>query len=156
VLRDAFEFSRRIGWHVSQPEFKAALAEALAGLGTLDEALETVDEALGGVGERKNSPWWCVPELLRIRGEILRQQGSERSLSVAEDCFIEAGAISREQDALFWELRAALSLARLRVQQSRPREARQILAPVYERFTEDPDTADLRVARSMLEALQPV
>lgn len=77
-------------------------------------------------------------------------------LSVAEDCFIEAGAISREQDALFWELRAALSLARLRVQQSRPREARQILAPVCERFTEGPDTTDLRVARSMLEALQPV
>jgi predicted ATPase len=155
VLRDAFEFCRRIGWHVSQPEFKAALAEALAGLGALEEALKTVDEALGGVGEHKNGPWWYVPELLRIKGEILRQQGSDRSLSAAEACFVEAGAISREQDALFWELRAALSLARLRVWQSRPREARQILAPVYERFTEGLGTADLRVARSMLETLQP-
>jgi predicted ATPase len=119
MLRDAFEFCRRIGWHVSQPEFKAALAEALAGVGAIDEALETVDDALAGVGQRNNGQWWYVPELLRIKGEILLQQHADSSLLAAEALFTEAGVISREQDALFWELRAALGLARLHLQQGR-------------------------------------
>jgi predicted ATPase len=153
MLRDAFEFCRRIGWHVSQPEFKAALAEALAGVGAIDEALETVDDALAGVGQRNNGQWWYVPELLRIKGEILLQQHADSSLLAAEALFTEAGVISREQDALFWELRAALGLARLHLQQGRLLETRQILARVYERFTEGLGTADLRTARAMLETL---
>jgi predicted ATPase/DNA-binding winged helix-turn-helix (wHTH) protein len=151
MLRDAFEFCRRIGWPESRPEFKAALAEALAGVGALDEALETVDDALAGLGQR---PSWYGPELLRLKGEILLQQHPDGSLSAAEALFTEAGAISREQNALFWELRAALSLARLRVQQGRLLEARQILEPVYGRFTEGLGTADLRTARAMLETLR--
>ena len=153
VLRDAFEFCRQIGWHVSQPEFMAALAEALAGLGALDEALETVDAALATAGRRDNRHWWNLPELLRIKGEILLRQGLADSLSAAEDCFTQAGAMSREQDALFWELRAALSLARLCVRRGHPCEARQILAPVYERFTEGFGIPDLRAAKTLLDKL---
>ena len=153
VLRDAFDYCRRIGWHVSQPEFKAALAEALLGLGAFDEALETVDDALASVGRRENGQWWYVPELLRIKGEILLQRDSNGSLPAAEECLTQAGRISREQGALFWELRAALSLARLRVQQGRADEARQLLAPVQEQFPEGLGTADLHAARSMFEAL---
>jgi hypothetical protein len=58
--------------------------------------------------------------------------------------------MAREQGALFWELRAALSLARLKATQGRP-EAKRVLTPVYDRFTEGFETADLRAARAMLE-----
>ena len=59
--------------------------------------------------------------------------------------------MAREQGALFWELRAALSLARLKATQGRPEEAKRVLTPVYDRFTEGFETADLRAARAMLE-----
>ncbi len=63
--------------------------------------------------------------------------------------------MAREQGALFWELRVALSVARLRVRQGRLHEARAPLASVYDRFTEGFATADLRAARTMLEGLPP-
>jgi predicted ATPase len=71
----------------------------------------------------------------------------------AEDCFNQAAQIARERGALFWELRVALSLARLRVSQGRQREARAQLASVYDRFTEGFAIADLQAARALLEGL---
>ena len=64
-----------------------------------------------------------------------------------------ASDVAREQTAAFWELRAALSLARLRVSQKRNDEAAALLAPVYDAFTEAGDTADKRSARQLLESL---
>jgi predicted ATPase len=98
---------------------------------------------------------WYVAELVRIKGDLLLQQAEDRSILAAEDCFREALEVARQQGALSWELRSALSLARLRVKQDRPDEARQVLAPVYDRFTEGFGTADLRAARAMLELLPP-
>ena len=92
-------------------------------------------------GQATDGQVWYVPELLRIKGEVLLQQAADRSAQAAEDCFNQAGEMAREQGALFWELRVALSLARLRVTQRRDREAKQILAPVYERFTEGYETS---------------
>ena len=66
----------------------------------------------------------------------------------------ELTEVAREQDALFWELRLALSLARVRVTRGRRDEARRLLAPVYERFTEGFDTNSLKEAKAMLEALR--
>jgi predicted ATPase len=83
---------------------------------------------------------------------LLRDAGDHSTLA-AEECLHRALEAAREQDALFWELRGALSLARLRVRQHRQDDARQILAPVYNRFTEGFETADLRSARAMLESL---
>jgi predicted ATPase len=153
VLRDAFEACSRTGWRLSYPEFKGALALALAGTGRLDEALDTLEDAMTAAGEDENR--WYVPELLRIRGEVLLRQAADQSVQAAEDCFNQAGEMAREQDALFWELRVALSLARLRMDQGRRDEARRLLASVYDRFTEGFDTMDLREAKTLLDALQP-
>ena len=71
----------------------------------------------------------------------------------AEDCFFGALEVARQQGALFWELRAALSLAHLRIRQDRRDDARRLLAPVYDRFTEGFEAADLRCARALLETL---
>ena len=148
ALRDAFEICRRNGWRVSHPEFEGALAEALAGLGRLDEALHAVNDAVASAGQPGNGQRWYVPELLRIKGEALLRHDSD----CAEDSFGRAAELAREQGALFWELRVALSVARLRVAQGRDEEGRKILAPVYEQFTEGFATADLCAARAMLEA----
>jgi predicted ATPase len=103
--------------------------------------------------ERKDGHGWYAPELLRIKGEVLLQQAADQSAPAAEDGFNQAAQIAREQGALFWELRAALSLARLRVSQGRRHEARAPLASVYDRFTEGFATADMRAARTLLEEL---
>jgi predicted ATPase len=93
--------------------------------------------------------------LLRIKGELLLQQAADQSDAAAEDCFDQAAQMAREQGALFWELRVALSVARLRVSQGRRHEARAPLASVYDRFTEGFATADLQAARTLLEELPP-
>jgi predicted ATPase len=93
--------------------------------------------------------------LLRIKGEVLLQQAADQSTLAAEDCFNQAAQMAREQGALFWELRVALSIARLRVSQGRHHEARAPLASVYDRFTEGFATADLQAAHTLLEGLPP-
>jgi predicted ATPase len=152
VLRDAFETGGRT-WRLSYPEFKGALALGLAGLGRLDEALGALEDAVASAGQGADGQVWYVPELLRIKGEVLLQQAADQSALAAEDCFNQAAQMAREQGALFWELRVALSVARLRVSQGRHHEARAPLASVYDRFTEGFATADMQAARTMLEAL---
>src|SRR6266702_1018650 len=102
---------------------------------------------------RADGHGWYAPELLRIKGEVLLRQAADQSALAAEDCFNQAAQMARAQGALFWELRVALSVARLRVSQGRHREARAPLASVYDRFTEGFATADLQTARTMLEGL---
>ena len=150
VLRDAFETCSRTGWRISYPEFKGALARALAGVGQVDAALSALGEAVASAGQGENGQVWYVPELLRVEGEVLLRQAGDQSADAAEDCFDQARKMAREQGALFWELRVALSLARLKVTQGHHEEARRVLAPVYNRFTEGFATADLRAASSML------
>ena len=96
---------------------------------------------------------WYAAELLRIKGEVLLQQRADQSALAAEDCFNQAAQIARKQGALFWELRVALSVARLKVSQGRQHEARGPLASVYDRFTEGFATADLKATRTLLEGL---
>jgi predicted ATPase len=150
-LRTALDTCEKTGQTICYPEFLGALAEGLAGLGQFTEALATVDRALATAdrgGER-----WFVAELLRTKGELLLHGAGDRSISAAERCFSEALEVAREQGALSWELRSALSFARLRVSQVRQDDARQLLAPVYSRFTEGFETPDLRSASAMLQSL---
>jgi predicted ATPase len=150
-LRAEFGASERTAWAIWHPEFMGALAEGLAGLGRLGEALAVIDQALAKAdagGER-----YYVPELLRIKGELLLRGEGKPPAGTAEQCFEQALVTAREQNALFWELRTALSLGRLRLQQRRPGRARQILAAVYDRFTEGLDRTDLRAARGLLDLL---
>jgi predicted ATPase/DNA-binding winged helix-turn-helix (wHTH) protein len=154
MLREAFEACHRSGWRASRPEFEGALAEALAALGRLDDAFYTITRAIVSTDEHKDGQQWYVPELHRIRGEVLLRQDSDLCGLAAENSFQRAREIAREQGALFWELRAVLSLARLQMAQGRHDEARQILAPVYDRFTEGFGIDDLRAARAVLDTLQ--
>ena len=96
---------------------------------------------------------WPIAELLRVKGELLLLQGAPGAAVVAEDHFRQALDWARRQSALSWELPAAASLARLR-DQGRSANAVALLQPVYDRFTEGFDTADLKAAKALLDALQ--
>ena len=93
---------------------------------------------------------WLASELSRHNGRLLQQQGCAQA---AEELYRKALNIAEEQQAKLWELRAAVSLARLRRDQARDAEARDLLAPVYGWFTEGFDTPDLEEARALLETL---
>ena len=138
------------GAETLRPYCLALLAEAHgimrqpeAGLTVFTEALTLVDTT----GERV----W-EPELYRLKGELLLQQSSDNQAE-AETCFHHALDIARNQQAKSWELRAATSLARLWQQQGKREEVRQVLAAVYDWFTEGFDTADLQDAKSLLDEL---
>jgi tetratricopeptide (TPR) repeat protein len=153
LLRDALDTGETTGWTMFHPEFLGALAEGLAGLGQRAEALATIDRALAGANG--GAERYYLPELLRIKGDLLLQGSGHGAMSAAEDCFKEALGAAREQGALFWELRSALSLARYQRDHGRRQEAWDLLAPVYGRFTEGYGAADLRAAKEFLDELLP-
>jgi tetratricopeptide (TPR) repeat protein len=148
LISQTLEACGRSGWRMSYVQFLGHLAESLAGLGYLDEAGARLERAIAWT-ERHGEGWYQA-ELVRMKGELMLQQSKGQLAIEAEDCFRTANDIAREQAALFWELRIAVSLARLRMTQGRHDEVRQFLAPVYDRFTEGFDTPVLRAARTLL------
>jgi predicted ATPase len=149
LLSPALKACEQSGWQMGYVQFLRCLAEGLAGLGDFEQAVGKLERAIAWADHTGEA--WCRAELLRMKGELtLRQSGIARAVE-AEDCFQAATEIAREQGALLWELRTALSLARLRITQGRRDEARQLLAPVYDRFTEGLDTSALRASRALLD-----
>jgi predicted ATPase len=120
-------------------------SEGPGGLGQVAEAIAAVDKGLASADYGGEGVFH--PELLRLKGEYLLRQAMGRPGVAAGQSFSAALRSAHRQGALALELRAALSLARLRVTEGRRSSARQILAPVYDRFTEGFGTADLRAAR---------
>jgi predicted ATPase/DNA-binding winged helix-turn-helix (wHTH) protein len=127
----------------------AALAQGLGAFGQVAEALTAIDEALERANRHEER--WCLPELLRIRGELLRLD--PKVDGSAEACFRDALDEARRQQALSWELRAATSLAKLWRDAGKTAEAKQLLTGVYDRFTEGFETADLRTAWAVIGEL---
>ena len=93
---------------------------------------------------------WLEAELYRHKGQLLVRQGHPEA---AEELYRKALSVAEEQEAKLWELRAAASLARLRRDQGRRAEARDLLAPVHGWFTEGFDTQDLKEAKAPLDEL---
>ena len=93
---------------------------------------------------------WLAAELNRHKDQLLLRKGNAEA---AEELYRNALHIASEQEAKLWELRAAASLARLRRDQGRRTEARDLLAPIYGWFTEGFDTTDLKDAKALLDEL---
>jgi predicted ATPase len=141
---------RATGAVALQPCFLALLAEAHGTIGEPEAGLPVLTEALtlaDTTGER-----WYEPELYRLKGELLLQLSSDNQAE-AETCFHHALEITQTQQAKSFELRAATSLAHLWQQQGKHQEAYNLLAPVYNWFTEGFDTADLIEAKALLDVL---
>ena len=126
------------------------LAMAYAELGQPDDARRCIDDAIDKV-ERSNEKW-CEAEVHRIAGEIALKSPAPDT-EKAEEYFERALGVARQQQAKSWELRAAMSMARLWRDQSKQQQARELLAPVYGWFTEGFDTSDLKEAKALLEEL---
>ena len=127
------------------------LVAAFGKMGHVAKGLRALDEAFADVqqtGER-----WLEAELHRLKGELLLQQSSDNQTE-AESCFHQALAVAQNQHAKSWELRTATSLARLWQSQDKRQDAYDLLASVYNWFTEGFDTADLQDAQSLLEELE--
>ena len=132
------------------PWLLSNLANAYVQLGQVDDAWRCINEALAGMQTSKER--WCEAEVNRMAGEIALGSRKPDAMK-AEELFERSLAISRQQQAKSWELRAAMSLARLWRDQGKPQEARELLAPIYCWFTEGFDTRDLKEAKALLEEL---
>ena len=141
---------RSMGGTVFSPWWLSCLARAYADLTRYDDAWRYIGEAMTLVKTTKER--WCEPEVYRMAGEIAFLS-SERDPSKAEAFFERALEVARQQQAKSWELRAAMSLARLWRDQGKVQQARELLAPVYGWFTEGFDTRDLKEAKALLEEL---
>jgi len=140
-----------LGNEAARPRYLGLLAEAAGHVGQVEEGLRLVVDALtafetSGQGD-------MLTEVYRIQGELLQRQDIP-DRAQAEVCFQQALALARRQEAKAWELRAAMSLARLWQQQGQRAEAYELLAPIYSWFTEGFDTPDLQEAKALLAALE--
>ena len=132
------------------PWYLPNLARAYAELGQFDNASRCIGEAMTTIQTTKER--WCEAEVNRIAGEIALKS-PQPVAAKAEAYFERALAVARQQQAKSWELRAAMSLARLWRDQGKVQQARELLAPVYGWFTEGFDTRDLKEAKALLEEL---
>ncbi|MGB6540291.1 MAG: adenylate/guanylate cyclase domain-containing protein [Xanthobacteraceae bacterium] len=132
------------------PWFLSNLAKAYGDLGELDDAWRHIDEATTTM--QTSNQRWCEAETNRIAGEI-SLLSPKRDAAKAEGYFERALSVARQQQAKSFELRAAMSLARLWRSQGKPQQARELLAPVYGWFTEGFDTCDLKEAKALLDEL---
>ena len=142
---------RATGATVALPLLCSHLAHAHARIGEFDEAWRLVNEAMTIVSSTNENTYKVF--VLLNAGEV-KLMSPEPGVAKAEALFRRALAASREQEAKGWELRAALSLARLWRDQGKPREAYELLSPVYSWFTEGFDWTDMKQARALLEELR--
>jgi len=141
---------RSTGTTMWMPFWWAHLAQIDAEIGQFDDARRCIGEAMAVMENGKER--WCEAEVNRIAGEIALLS-PEPDLEKAETHFERALAVARDQRAKSWELRVAISMARLWRDQGKPTEARDLLTPVYNWFIEGFDTRDLKEAKVLLNTL---
>ena len=150
-MRHGVAIHRTIRSALPRAAFLAMIVCGCTKAGQPEEGYAALAEAL----EQHEELWWKA-ELLRLEGELAlvsTDPSSEARVDEAEVCFQKALDVARRQQAKSWELRAATSLARLWQSQDRRQDAYDLLAPVYEWFTEGFDTVDLQEAKALLQEL---
>src|SRR4030095_9623179 len=149
-VREGIAACRSTGAALAVPFLCTLLAEVADDLGHTEDGLQALGEAHTLVEQHEERVWEA--EVYRLRGVLLRRQPGTPQAE-AEACLQQALDVARRQEAKSLELRAAMSLSRLWQQQDKQAEARALLAPIYNWFTEGIDTADLQEARALLDEL---
>ena len=147
--------SGRAAWQLTGatlllPATSAFLAQAHAQTGHFDDAWRCIHEAMTAVEATKER--WHQADIARMAGEIALKSPTPDAAK-AEAYFERALTVARSQQAKSWELRAAMSMARLWRDQGKRDEAHDFLAPVYGWFTEGFETLDLKEAKALLDEL---
>jgi predicted ATPase/DNA-binding winged helix-turn-helix (wHTH) protein len=151
LLRTALETLHAHRYELLTTAFNITLVEGLALTGRFDQAIETVNQTIALV--ESNGDLFNMPELLRVKGELLASAPRPR-VPLAEDCFVRSLELAGHQSALAWELRAATSLAVCWSEQGHFDRARDVLARVYDQFSEGFENSDLITAKRMLDELR--
>jgi predicted ATPase len=150
VITSGLAAWRATGATMLVPMRLASLANAHADIGLFDEAWHSIGEAIATIKVTRER--WYEAEVNRIAGEIA-VKAPDQAAGRGEAYFERALSVARQQQAKSWELRAAMSLARIWRDQGKVQQARELLAPVYGWFTEGFDTRDLKEAKALLEEL---
>ncbi|MDH6262328.1 winged helix-turn-helix domain-containing protein [Bradyrhizobium sp. BR13661] len=135
------------------PRFLPLLGELAACFGQANQVhhgFDTIESALARCNDRQER--WYLPELLRIKGELMLRESPQSE--AADTCFREAMELATQQGADFWQLRCAISIARLRVRQDQGAEALAILEKACSAMTEGSGIADMRIARDLITQLR--
>jgi predicted ATPase len=141
---------RDVGATLDTPFYLSQLAWAYSRANQYNNAWRCIEEAVAFVETSKER--WYEAELHRMAGDIALRS-PRQDATQAQAYFERALAVARAQQAKSWELRAAMSMARLWLDQGKRNEARELLAPVYGSFTEGFDTLDLKQAKALLDEL---
>jgi predicted ATPase len=149
-LKAAIDDSINVNFSLGYSEMLGALVEGLLGTGEYGEALAILRTAIDW-SERSGERWYLA-ELLHLEGELALKAPDLATVD-AEAAFRRAVEVAHEQGAFLWELRAACALARLRLNEQRPDQARQILAPVCACLEGQVAWPDLSIARELLAQL---
>jgi predicted ATPase len=131
--------------------FLCEYAEALGIAGQVDLGLVAIDEALAR--SKRNNEYWYMPELLRVKGELVSQSGAATSSSDAEKLFRQSLKLALRQQAPSWELRTAICRFRLTRESASCKATAGLLRSAYGKFTEGFDSADLVAAKQLLDEL---
>ena len=151
TLRGAMERWNAPGGGLWMPYFRAVLAEGLALSGDLAGGLSLIEDNLTQIARPGWEERWPLAEVLRLKGWMLQQQGK---LAAAEENYLTSLDVAREQQAKSWELRTSTSFAKLWQSQGKIYQAHELLAPIYNWFTEGFDTKDLKEAKALLGELK--
>ncbi|ETW99149.1 MAG: hypothetical protein ETSY1_16080 [Candidatus Entotheonella factor] len=146
-MHQGLEATEHTGTKLGRTAYHGYLADAYRQAGQIETGLRVLAEAQPEADEYWAGEWYWR------RGDLLWMAGGEQA-EEAETCFQQALAITRRQQAKWWELRAARRLSRLWQQQGRHQDAYDLLAPIYNWFTEGFDTADLQEAKALLDELR--
>jgi class 3 adenylate cyclase/predicted ATPase len=150
IVTSGIDLWRSAGSTIFTPEHEFMLAIAHTDLGQFDDAWRCIGEAMTAMQATKER--WCEAEAHRVAGEIALKS-PQRDVAKAQAYFEHSLTVARAQQAKSWELRAAMSMARLLSDQGKRQMARDLLAPIYDWFTEGFDTSDLRKAKALLGEL---
>jgi class 3 adenylate cyclase/predicted ATPase len=150
IVTAGIDLWRSAGSTIFTPEQEFMLAIAHANSGQFDDAWRCIDKAMTAMHATRER--WCEAEAHRVAGEIVLKS-PQPDVAKAQAYFEHSLTVARAQQAKSWELRASMSLARLLRDQGQRQTARDLLAPVYDWFTEGFDTSDLRKAKALLGEL---
>jgi class 3 adenylate cyclase/predicted ATPase len=150
MLNSGMSAWRSTGATLYAPTQWSSLAAAHASLGQFDDAQRSISAAITAMETSKET--WFDAEVNRMVG-VIALMSAEPDAVRAQEYFERALAVARQQLAKSWELRAAMSMARLWQDQGKRDEARELLAPIYGWFTEGFDTRDLKKAKALLDEL---
>ena len=149
-LHSGIERWRTSAGELSVPYYQALLAEGLVVSGDLVGGLRLIEESVVQIARPGWEERWYVAEVLRLKGWMLQKQGT---LDAAEQSYCASLDVAREQQAKSWELRTSTNLAGLWQSQGKRKEAYELIAPIYNWFTEGFETKDLKDAKALLEEL---